>query len=480
MSNKLLLTYAEKTQNQEIQETISCMKQNDLLAIEKTDCLALATNPYKTLAMTNKQREELSKKINSKSIKDLLRLQNEPYTQKAYESYDAGILLTLFTETTVSHRRDNLNMDLDEKFINKLAKHWKISSFIKIIVNDDKLDKLQKSLFLIDGKLLNSESNFWLALNQLNHSNKKEALEFLELSLLKATDKMDEDKNYFWMYQITKDEKYLNKLLLSMDINIYTLYAHEIMNQEFDNYFSCVETTDNNAELNLQDPFDWIEILDEIKNTPKEKLIDLAEEYNFKDMSPVQAFILEKAYDYKMHSFIMPYDSYLRNVSNDEKALVYAIMKQESHLIPSALSRSYALGLMQLMPFVVDAINEKENEPLEKYEEMFNPKNNINYALKHLDWMKQSLYHPLFMAYAYNGGMGFFKRFLLQGNFNEGPYEPFISMERMQNNESREYGKKVLANYVMYKKVMGEKISIIHLFETLTQPKMTDRFREQG
>ncbi len=53
-------------------------------------------------------------------------------------------------------------------------------------------------------------------------------------------------------------------------------------------------------------------------------------------------------------------------------------------------------------------------------------------------------------------------------------------MELMSNSESREYGKKVLANYVMYKKVMGEDISIVHLFDILTQPKRTDRFREQG
>ncbi|MEA2091792.1 MAG: transglycosylase SLT domain-containing protein, partial [Campylobacterota bacterium] len=153
---------------------------------------------------------------------------------------------------------------------------------------------------------------------------------------------------------------------------------------------------------------------------------------------------------------------------------------QESKLIPSALSRSYALGLMQLMPFVADAISKNIKNPVKNYNEMFIPKNNINYALEHLKWMKKSLYHPLFMAYAYNGGMGFFKRHLLKGNFNSGKYEPFLSMELMSNSESREYGKKVLANYVMYKKVMGEDISIVRLFDRLTHPKMTDRFREQG
>ena len=91
---------------------------------------------------------------------------------------------------------------------------------------------------------------------------------------------------------------------------------------------------------------------------------------------------------------------------------------------------------------------------------MFKPSYNIKYALKHLKWMKKSLYHPLFIAYAYNGGMGFFKKHLKTGAFTKGKYEPFLSMELMSNKESREYGKKVLSNYVMYKKILGEEVSI--------------------
>ena len=45
------------------------------------------------------------------------------------------------------------------------------------------------------------------------------------------------------------------------------------------------------------------------------------------------------------------------------------------------------------------------------------------------------------------------------------------------HTESREYGKKVLANYVMYKKILNEEISIIDLFDSLKEPKKTDRFR---
>ena len=50
-------------------------------------------------------------------------------------------------------------------------------------------------------------------------------------------------------------------------------------------------------------------------------------------------------------------------------------------------------------------------------------------------------------------------------------------MELMANTESREYAKKVLANYVIYKKIVGDEVKISALFETLTEPIYTDRFR---
>ncbi len=480
VSNKLFYAYAKKCDKKEIKETVSCMKKRNLLSIKNKECLELAMTPYKTLALTKKQRDRLAKKVDSQYLKDVLSIQNEPYTQKAYESYTPSVILTAFNFTTRSHRRKHLNFELGKEFINSLTDSWKISYFIKTIVNDDKLDKLQKSLLKLDAQKLNSQNNFFLALNSIKHSNKKKALEYFEASLQKAKKKIDADKNNFWLYKVTNDKKYLQRLLKSNDINVYSLYAHDVLDKEVDNYFTSVKTVDKEAKQDIRDPFDWREILTEIKSTPKNKLSDLASAYMQKDMIPVQSFIIQKASGYKKHGYIMPYDEYLKDVSDDDKALVYAIMKQESQLIPSALSSSYALGLMQLMPFLVDAISKGEKETITRYEEMFDPEKNIDYALKHMKWMKKSLYHPLFMAYAYNGGMGFFKRYLLKGNFNRGKYEPFLSMELMSNSQSREYGKKVLANYVMYKKVMGESVSIVDLFDTLTQPKKTDRFRAQG
>ncbi len=479
-SYKIYAEYIKKTDNKDIKKKISCQNEKNLLSIKDEECLKLAFSLYKTLAMTKKQRELLALKVNDESKKELLKIQSEPYTQNSYEKYNATTILTNFISTTKKHRRENLNIILDEAFINSLDSSWKISQFVEIILHDDQLDKLKLSLLKLRGDNLDSKTNFQLALNHLLHQNKDEAISFFELSLKKAKHRIDIDKNYFWIYKVSKDNKHLDELLKSSDINIYTLFAHEMQNKEVDNYFSAVETNDKKASKDINNPFEWNNILQEIRQSPKDKLYELSQQYMHQEMIPVQTMILERAYSYKMHGFVMPYSNYLRDVENDDKALIYAIMRQESNFIPSALSTSYALGLMQIMPFLTDDISKRIKEPVESYEDMFIPKNNINYALKHLAWMKKSLYHPLFMAYAYNGGMGFLRRHLEGGTFGNSEYEPYLSMELMANNESREYGKKVLANYVMYKKVLGEDVSILHLFDRLKHPSETDRFRVQG
>ncbi|QOY55870.1 lytic transglycosylase domain-containing protein [Candidatus Sulfurimonas marisnigri] len=479
-NNKLLYAYSKKTKNQEIKKKISCKKKSNLFKIKDSECLELAFSPYKALKYTNYQRNVLTKRLKSKPKVKILNILNEKHLAKNYKSYDADTILTLFNNTGYRYRRKYLNMQLNKEFLDSLTSSWRISQFIKTVIHDDKLDKLQQSLFYIDGQKLNSKSNFFLALNSLRHSEKDYAIKYFKLSRSQAKYKIDVDKNNFWLYKITKHKDYLNKLLLSMDINIYTLFAREKMSVDFKNYFSSLETNGEVSKKSLLDPFEWNKILKEIKSTEKDELFNLAKLYKQKEMLPVQALIIQKANQHNMHGYMMPYDKHLKGLSLDSKALVYALMRQESNMIPSALSRSYALGLMQIMPFVTDDISKRIKEPIKNYDEMFIPKNNIRYSRAHIKWMQKSLYHPLFMAYAYNGGMGFFKKHLLKGNFSKGEYEPFLSMEMMSNSESREYGKRVLANYVMYKKVMGDEISIAHLFDILTQPKMTDRFRKQG
>ena len=468
--SKLNKAYLKKSNNEELLYKLSCQKMNNLLIIQDQKCFDFAISAYKTLNLTNEERVKISKRVSQQWRLDLLKIQSEEHTQEAYAKYDADTILRMFITTGSSYRKKNLNISLDKDFIDKISSSKKIFQFLKIVTRDKNLDKVQKSILQLDAEKISADSNFLLALHALKAQKKSKALVYLKSAYEKSTRRAKKDKNLFWMYQITKDKKYLNRLLLSMDINIYTLYAFEVLDENVANFFTSTKVSNELSDRNIQDPFSWDKILKEISLTPKDKLFELSKSYQQKNMIPVQSFLLEKAYGFNMHGYIMPYDEYLSEISIDEKAFVYSIMRQESNYIPAALSRSYALGLMQLMPFLVDDIAKKNKETIE-YKKMFEPGKNIEYSLKHLDWMKKSLSHPLYMAYAYNGGLGFLKRHLKTGAFREGAYEPFLSMELMANSQSREYAKRVIANYVMYKQILGEEISIINLLDRATQKK---------
>ena len=316
-------------------------------------------------------------------------------------------------------------------------------------------------------------------MNAIEHNQNDNALAHLKKTHKLAYYRSHKDKALFWQYLITKDKKILKELANSIDINMYALYAKEKLGIEVTNFYTTLPTNENNStRVDLSDPFVWNDLLIEIRATPKKDMKKLADKYANQEMLPLHSFIYEKATGYKKMGYIMPYDQYMSDLSKDDKAMYYALMRQESRFIPAALSRSYALGLMQMMPFLVKALDKGFKEKRMSFDEMFDPAKNIAYAKKHIAWMQKSLYHPVLMAYAYNGGMGFTKRYITKDNcFTDAKYEPFMSMEMMVNSESREYGKKVLANYVIYKKILGQPVSIISLFHKLSQPAACDRFR---
>ena len=94
------------------------------------------------------------------------------------------------------------------------------------------------------------------------------------------------------------------------------------------------------------------------------------------------------------------------------------------------------------------------------------------FANYHLDYLQSKLDSVLFIAYAYNGGIGFTNRMLArQDMFKNDKFEPFLSMELVPYEESRIYGKKVLANYIVYQHLLNGNIRISDIFDSLIQNK---------
>ena len=294
------------------------------------------------------------------------------------------------------------------------------------------LYKIQKSLMKINYKKFDDRVKWWLFLNALKNKNEKLAKKIL-YSINKKTSKI-----YFWMWKLG-NKAVLQELLKNPRVNFYTLYAYEEVNKKFFIKNKIIYNSIKNPKYDQTNPWDVLKFYDEFKK--REDLFSFAKELDSNKSIALKALVLDKAFKFKCNIFITPkmYDD--KNITF--KSYVYAIARQESRFIPASVSRSYALGTMQIMPFLVRDYNSNVFK-------QFDYNENIKLGVKHLKWLFSKLKDPIMVAYAYNAGIGFVNNKIKPYFKYKGKYEPFLSMELVHFNESREYGKKVIANFVIY------------------------------
>jgi soluble lytic murein transglycosylase len=334
-----------------------------------------------------------------------------------------------------------------------------------------------------------SDANKWKNRSQGNYAFKK-GISMVQKRQLKLAaqyfnsayriyeERWEKDKALFWLYLVTKNNSYLEKLKQSYHINMYTLLAADLTNDKYPKTIVVPKAYKSRLRhIDEKNPIHWAKVKHKIYSGEVD-LDDLADDCESQATIGMSSYIKARACNYTKSYFPMPYRKFMKQFPVERQALIYAIARQESRFVPSAVSRSFALGMMQFMPFLIDHVAKQKGERID-YDEIFNPYKAIEYADYHLDYLTKYLYHPLFIAYAYNGGIGFTKRLIRKkGNFRPGPFEPYLSMEKMTNVEAREYGKRVLTNYVIYMNKLGKPMRLLPFIKTLTDPYMTDRFRK--
>jgi len=321
-----------------------------------------------------------------------------------------------------------------------------------------------------------ADKHFKHGLALLKQEKEKQAAHYFDLSRKGYTKRYDIDKTLFWLYLATKDRAYIHLLRKSYAINIYTLMAADTMQGYYPKSITQNLWQEKTPNFDIKNPIEWAKVKHKIK--AGYNLDNLAQEYKSQECIGIYTYLKAKACHYKESYFPMPYRDAMKHMSKERQALIYAIARQESRFVPASVSRSFALGMMQFMPFLIKHIAKEKGEKID-YDAIFDPYKAIEYADHHLDYLTKYLHHPLFIAYAYNGGIGFTRRHIQnKKHFRRGPYEPYMSMESMKNVEAREYGKKVLANYVIYLNKLGVKTRIFPLLRVLATPKKTDTFRK--
>lgn len=455
VNKKLLYPYAKKLKHKETSEVIKCMKLNiKKLVHQSNECIDIGLKLSKLSKLNKKEKQLLLKKIKnySPTIYKQLKIMNSKIPFIALKKSSPKIFFSVFNSCGVKFRNRYLNHHIPLKLLYKLEDDkYKFTNMVRFIVTNPKLDKLQKSLLVIKSKDLTHQAIFFLAINAIKHNKKSIALRHLKSAKKTAYLSFDKNKILFWQYQLTKNKKILQKLASSKSNDIYSIYAKEKLNIKINNIRTITIDSNLTTNYNYKNPFVWYKTLTNIRDGIDEGKYNLYKNIlNNRYTMPHLAYILEKYYKYNYTYLINPYKEFIKDYPIKRQVLINALARQESRFIPTSISTSYAMGVMQIMPFLSKAIAKELHEHYDILS-LLDTKTNIKYANHHIDFLERRLPHILFIAYAYNGGIGFVRRNILKkGLFKKGKYEPFLSMELVPYNESKKYGKKVLANYYLY------------------------------
>ena len=467
VNSKILRRYAQKIEDNAIKRAIDCLYMPAKKLINQDpSCIAAGISIAKFTQLPRKKRIEVFRKLQKFPIKEDLKFLLTDNPLPALKRFDKKFL-KIWLASSRKYRKKHLDSVYTKKFLKSLTKDYRFNSFAQKAVFEN-LDKTIYSLLRLPPHYFNPQAAFYLGIAALQRNLKHTAKRFFLQSLQKAYYKDKKDRALFWLYKTTKDTAFLQKLLKSKDCNIYVLLAFEVAKKEFTNYFHLTKLPNKKIDLNLSDPFIWYATYQKITtHNPSE----LLQEFNSTTTQNLYAIVFEKATHYHQHPFITPYEKQLSNTPL--KPLIYAIIKQESRFIPGAISSAYALGIMQFMPFLAKNSAKKLHINNFDLDMMFNENIALRFGIDHLQYLLSYLKHPLFVAYAYNGGIGYTRRKVLP-LFQK--LDPFMAMEMVGIEETREYGKKVLSFFAIYKKIFNQPFSLLDSFEKLKEPSRLHHF----
>ncbi len=157
-----------------------------------------------------------------------------------------------------------------------------------------------------------------------------------------------------------------------------------------------------------------------------------------------------------------------------DKALVYAIVRQESRFDPNAVSGAGAIGLMQLMPQSA-AQAAGDDKLLTDASPLYDPATNLRVGQDYVEWLleKATGGDILRAVAAYNGGPGT----LMRTQQSVGDGDALMLIESLPAAETRDYVEKVVAAYWVYRRMFGESARSIDTIASggATLPAKLDR-----
>lgn len=160
-----------------------------------------------------------------------------------------------------------------------------------------------------------------------------------------------------------------------------------------------------------------------------------------------------------IHFYPKKYEEYVYKYSkelNIDPMLTFAIIKTESNFKENIVSRSGAIGLMQLMG---ETAKEQATKIGMNYnsETLYNPEDNIKLGLYYFDTLFNYFNENYILAFvAYNAGLGNTKKWINEGILKENGE----GAENIPFPETNMYVRKIVRNYKIYSELYKERPSL--------------------
>jgi len=139
-----------------------------------------------------------------------------------------------------------------------------------------------------------------------------------------------------------------------------------------------------------------------------------------------------------------------------DRALIFAVMRQESAFNTRARSPMGATGLMQLMPATASFMAEGERFRGNNRERLLEPETNISLGqryIRHLLADPSVANNLIMLSIAYNGGPGNLAKWVRKSGNEE---DPLLFIESLPSRETRIFVERVMANLWIYRMRLGQ------------------------
>lgn len=139
-----------------------------------------------------------------------------------------------------------------------------------------------------------------------------------------------------------------------------------------------------------------------------------------------------------------------------DRALIYALIRQESKFNPKAKSWAGARGLMQLMPRTASFVAQDRQYRSKRNTQLYKPEINMNLGQKYIEMLldDKNINGSLFlMAVAWNGGPGNLNKWRKSTEYMD---DPLFFIESIPARETRNFVEHVLSNLWIYRDRLGQ------------------------